>query len=428
MAPLEAPTYVKKKTMIQKKESTQDMDENDDKESSERNVQDEIHDDSTPKNDKNQQINGTNNQQWNIPENNNSNDNNNSIEKQDSTMTNNMNDVDNHDNDDIESLNTIYGNRIGILQSLSLIINVGLMIYAHIGVSALILSNQQRIEDQVSSSSSNDNNSLNNNNQTTMIPKNNNNTNITGTGTGACNAYDMDIWYKNDGLINRSSNNNFCSRSYISSNNNGQYCLVKTECNMECFHIQYNYSTECSKCLGITPYCGLQSGCAGICGLDYLSIECETCTNDCTNQLLQCTGFTLDIPTTNSTSTIAPTTTTVIKNETTDSSNNDELYLTNEEICTNQVQDVNWDTVMNREEFYIVYTLKFTNAVQDAWNGNARILAFIVVLFSGIWPYIKNIILMLTWYMKLSNKRRDTILTWLKRLGKYSFVDIYVRC
>ena len=41
------------------------------------------------------------------------------------------------------------------------------------------------------------------------------------------------------------------------------------------------------------------------------------------------------------------------------------------------------------DEWYNVYDLTFVKSIQDAWNGDAKLLAVIIVLFSGIWPYLK---------------------------------------
>ena len=96
-----------------------------------------------------------------------------------------------------------------------------------------------------------------------------------------------------------------------------------------------------------------------------------------------------------------------------------------EEICERQQENVNAEEV---DEFFVVYELMFFQAIKTAWTSDARLLAVIVVLFSGIWPYAKNIILLLAWYLPLTVQQRDRVLTWLRRLGKYTLVDIYVSC
>ena len=41
------------------------------------------------------------------------------------------------------------------------------------------------------------------------------------------------------------------------------------------------------------------------------------------------------------------------------------------------------------DEWYVVYNVTFVKSIDDAWNGDAELLAVIVVLFSGFWPYLK---------------------------------------
>ena len=36
-----------------------------------------------------------------------------------------------------------------------------------------------------------------------------------------------------------------------------------------------------------------------------------------------------------------------------------------------------------------MYNVTFVKSIDDAWKGDAKLLAVIVVLFSGIWPYLK---------------------------------------
>jgi hypothetical protein len=64
---------------------------------------------------------------------------------------------------------------------------------------------------------------------------------------------------------------------------------------------------------------------------------------------------------------------------------------------------------------------------QIAWKNDARLLAVIVVAFSLVWPYTKNVILMFAWYWPMTEHSRTQILLWLRRLGKYTLIDVYVR-
>lgn len=306
------------------------------------------------------------------------------------------------------SLNTIYGNRIGIIQSIVLLLNIGLLLYAHIGISAVIVSNQKRIDAYDDQSSNN----------------NNNNNNTTTANGGSCTELpnDMTLWYNQGGQMNRSDHSNYCSRTYV-WNVTQNVCLLDRTCISQCFQDRYGYSVNCAACFAAVPACGLQNGCAGMCATDHASVECETCNIPCTQQLETCTGLTTTNATTNST---------------TNDTNNVRRWLTdskddqNEEICRTQQMGVHWDRVVDRTKFHIVYTLRFMYAIRDAWNGNAKVLAILVVLFSGIWPYVKILLLYATWYYPFTktSTQRYGILVSLKRLGKYTFVDVYVstRC
>lgn len=58
-----------------------------------------------------------------------------------------------------------------------------------------------------------------------------------------------------------------------------------------------------------------------------------------------------------------------------------------------------------------------------------RAMAILIAIFSGIWPYTKQITTFVLWFLPptwLSSRRRGKILSWLDALGKYSFIDIFV--
>ena len=77
------------------------------------------------------------------------------------------------------------------------------------------------------------------------------------------------------------------------------------------------------------------------------------------------------------------------------------------------------------DTWYTAYNLTFINSIQAAWNGDAKLLAVIIVLFSGIWPYLKNIILVMIWYIPASPQTQTATLLWLSRLSKYTLVDVF---
>lgn len=65
----------------------------------------------------------------------------------------------------------------------------------------------------------------------------------------------------------------------------------------------------------------------------------------------------------------------------------------------------------------------------EMWNAGAHALAILIVIFSGLWPYTKQLITLYIWFAPprwLSFKRRGSLLSWLDALGKWSMVDVFV--
>ena len=119
---------------------------------------------------------------------------------------------------------------------------------------------------------------------------------------------------------------------------------------------------------------------------DALSAECKECSSPCADELRLCTGFpdlNAALPTNNETE--IETATPLPPNE----------AITTDNAC-NEYDLEAIDT------WYNVYNLTFVDSVNDAWNGDAKLLAVIVVLFSGIWPYLKNIMLVIIWYVQFT--------------------------
>mmetsp|Transcript_2764 Transcript_2764/g.4053 ORF Transcript_2764/g.4053 Transcript_2764/m.4053 type:complete len:1455 (+) Transcript_2764:100-4464(+) len=65
----------------------------------------------------------------------------------------------------------------------------------------------------------------------------------------------------------------------------------------------------------------------------------------------------------------------------------------------------------------------------EMWNAGARALAILIVIFSGVWPYTKQLITLVLWFLpttRVSSKRRGKILRLLDVLGKWSMIDVFV--
>ena len=82
-----------------------------------------------------------------------------------------------------------------------------------------------------------------------------------------------------------------------------------------------------------------------------------------------------------------------------------------------------------------VKTFSYWYAIQELWKAKhmpgkilPRTAAILLVIFSGIWPHLKLILLNCTWLLSIHQQRRTRILTWLSTLGKWSLADVLVVC
>ena len=81
----------------------------------------------------------------------------------------------------------------------------------------------------------------------------------------------------------------------------------------------------------------------------------------------------------------------------------------------------------NNEIFsFNVFAFTLTSSIDDFWSAGAYELAFIIAAFSGAWPYIKLLLLLLIWLYPIKAIQRKKALFVLDQLGKYSFIDLYV--
>jgi hypothetical protein len=76
-----------------------------------------------------------------------------------------------------------------------------------------------------------------------------------------------------------------------------------------------------------------------------------------------------------------------------------------------------------------LFAFSLGNSVHDMWEAEVYPLAVMILLFSGVWPYVKLGLMLCCWIaplQKLSASKRESLLMWLDALGKYSLVDAYV--
>jgi hypothetical protein len=280
------------------------------------------------------------------------------------------------------------------LQALSLLVTIGLLLYAHLGLSAVILSNQQRIQDAEATTESS-NNDIN--------------------ATGLCNENDQYRWTVGGGALNKSRESNYCAKGYA--------CFLDFDCTTTCMSTVFHYSMPCASCFAQIPQCSLNDGCAAVCQVqDGTSPDCAACTVRCNAIFATCSGLDVSLAKQNVTnetldnSTMAP--------QSSSSSSSSVSVETPAQVCARQQEGIHLDTVATR---HVVYEIQFIQALQTAWHSQAPWLAILIGVFSGVWPYIKCCGMVGLYIVPLSQSQRGTLLTWLRRCGKYTLVDIYVR-
>ena len=60
------------------------------------------------------------------------------------------------------------------------------------------------------------------------------------------------------------------------------------------------------------------------------------------------------------------------------------------------------------------------------WNQQEYLLAFVLLFFSMVFPFIKLASLAIIWFVKLPDRRRTALLHGLGVLGKWSMLDVFV--
>ena len=79
--------------------------------------------------------------------------------------------------------------------------------------------------------------------------------------------------------------------------------------------------------------------------------------------------------------------------------------------------------------FKEVFSFSMANSILEMWQAGATVLAIIVFLFSGVWPYIKLFTTLFLWFSSpqiVSVAKRESTLLLLDSCGKWSFADIFV--
>lgn len=75
------------------------------------------------------------------------------------------------------------------------------------------------------------------------------------------------------------------------------------------------------------------------------------------------------------------------------------------------------------------FTFSIGQSTVDMWHAGGKELALLILLFSGVWPYTKQLITLALWFLPpslVSCSRRGQFLLWLDILAKWSMIDIIV--
>lgn len=83
-----------------------------------------------------------------------------------------------------------------------------------------------------------------------------------------------------------------------------------------------------------------------------------------------------------------------------------------------------------------IQTFTYSFAIHELWEAKGmpgskfmpRVASILLVIFSGIWPHLKLLLLQITWWTMRNPHRRTRMLHWLSCLGKWSLADILVVC
>ncbi|CAE7290805.1 unnamed protein product [Symbiodinium microadriaticum] len=74
------------------------------------------------------------------------------------------------------------------------------------------------------------------------------------------------------------------------------------------------------------------------------------------------------------------------------------------------------------------FQFSLIGSIKDMWQGKVYGLAFLILGFSGLWPYIKPILMLVCWFTppsRLSVAKRQGLLNFLDAFGKWSLVDTF---
>jgi len=93
------------------------------------------------------------------------------------------------------------------------------------------------------------------------------------------------------------------------------------------------------------------------------------------------------------------------------------------------------ENLFDIHESKTVETFTYGDAITKLWRAvglpsktGPRFSAVLLIVFSGVWPHLKLLLLQIYWWIPRLEKERTTCFYWLSTFGKWSFADVFVVC
>jgi len=265
----------------------------------------------------------------------------------------------------------VYPRWLGCLQLVLLLANVGLQAFSHVGLSAVVKSN---------------------------VPAGD--TGATGSEDGSC---DQDAlfraWFIGEGQCTFPEVVNAC---IFETNTEACFGQNGFQGGSACAECLYNFGSCIRSRCALTCACQLTENPTAQC-----ITNCANCvSNNCILPLENCIGFDTDeFADSVDCSEITPGSFTGGSNFTGSGASEQEEF--------------------GIDPIHVVYEISFISSVRDAIDGETYGIAIVVLLFSGIWPYLKNVIMFVAYFVPMTARTRSVVLRNLTRFAKWSLVDVF---
>jgi len=197
-------------------------------------------------------------------------------------------------------------------------------------------------------------------------------------------------------------------------------CTIGNECTGEnstctarCIGEELGFSQPCAMCFAQVASCAMQN-CALPC-MQKDKNKCASCLgNKCMKDFDQCSGLSMEDA--------------LASLQQTGPKTDQPISPSQPSPSSSESPDLDVDDVepLTCGSLKVMYEVQFVDAVRKAARNGATGLAVLMALASGVWPYVKIILILILWRQPLSLRAQNRILSILTRLGKWSFVDVFV--